>query len=250
MRQIGHLVIILALTALTQLGGLAWLVALRFRRRLAVFLLAYATLWGGAQVVAPVFGRVPLPCSGEVLRTQSRLYCVMLRNFVTPELLDVAKDAAARVAIAYPGTVTLALDGSFPFGDGFPLVPHLSHDDGEKLDFAFYYRDDFYGDGDYLPGITDSPIGYFSFLRLGEETCPPAWPTLRWELRWLEPLHLFVGLEPKRTGALVRALAKDPRVSKIFVEPPVAELLGVSGDKIRFQGCRAARHDDHIHIQL
>jgi hypothetical protein len=39
-------------------------------------------------------------------------------------------------------------------------------------------------------------------------------------------------------------------VAKIFVEPPLAAQLGLSDPKIRFQGCRAARHDDHIHIQL
>jgi hypothetical protein len=250
MRWVGHGLWVLILTLLTQVGGLAWLVALAFRRRVIVFALAYAALWGAAQVVAPVFGRVPLPCQGEVLRSQSWVYCALMRNFVTPEMRDVATDAARAVAVAYPGTVTLTLDGSFPFLDGMPLVPHLSHDDGEKLDFAFYYADTFYGAGDYLPGLTDAPIGYFSFLRLGEETCPPAWPTLRWDLRWMEPLHLFLGLEPKRTRALVLALSRDPRVTKIFVEPAVATALGVADDKIRFQGCRAARHDDHIHVQL
>jgi hypothetical protein len=249
-----HGAAVLGLTVLTQLGGLAWLVALGCRRgRLAsflIFLLAYSALWAGAQGAAPAFGRVPLPCKGEVLRAQSLLYCALMRNFVTPEMADVAMDAAAAVAARFPGTVTLALDGGFPFLDGMPLVPHLSHDDGEKLDFAFYYADTFYGDGAYLPGVTDSPIGYFSFLRLGEETCPSVWPTLRWDMRWMEPLHLFIGLEPERTRALIEALAADPRVGKIFVEPPVAAALGVADEKIRFQGCRAARHDDHIHVQL
>lgn len=251
-----HGAAVLGLTVLTQLGGLAWLVGLAFRRgklaTLAIFLLAYMALWGGAQVAAPVFGRVPLPCTGEVLRTQSRLYCALMRNFVTPEMADVALDAAQAVAVRFPGTGTgtLALDGRFPFLDGMPLVPHLSHDDGEKLDFPFYYANTPDGDGAYLPGLTESAIGYFSFLRLGPETCPPVWFALRWDMRWLEPLHLSIGLEPERTRALIEALAADPRVGKIFVEPPVAEALGLSGEKIRFQGCRVARHDDNIHVQL
>jgi hypothetical protein len=250
MRWVGHGLVVLALTVLTQLGGLAWLIALRFRWRIAVFLVAYAALWGGAQVVAPVFGRVPIPCTGEVLRSQSRLYCVLMRNFVAPEMLAVAQAAAGAVAAEFPGTVTLTLDGGFPFLEGMPLVPHLSHDDGGKLDFAFYYAETPVGGGAYLPGQTNSPIGYFSFLRLGEETCPPVWLTLRWEMRWIEPLHRSLGLEPKRTRALIETLAKDPRAGKVFVEPPVAAALGVTGPKIRFQGCRAARHDDHIHVQL
>jgi murein endopeptidase len=245
MRVIGHGLVVLALTVLTQLGGLAWLIALRFRRRLVAFVLAYAAIWGAAQVGAPLLGRVPLPCGGEALRMQSPLYCAMLRNFVTPDLLAVAQEAAARVAADHPGTVTLALDGSFPFLDGMPLVPHLSHDDGEKLDFAFYYRDA----AGYLAGQTASWLGYFAFER-GAETCPPAWATLRWDMAWFQPLVRDLELEPDRTAALIRALAADPRVAKVFVEPPLAARLGVQGDKLRFQGCRAARHDDHIHIQL
>ncbi len=245
MRIIGHGLIVLALTVLTQLGGLAWLVALRFRRRLAAFAVVYAALWGAAQVGAPLLGRVPLPCGGETLRMQSPLYCAMLRNFVTPDLLAVAQEAADRVAAEFPGTVTLALDGGFPFLDGMPLVPHLSHGDDEKLDFAFYYRDE----AGYLAGRTASWLGYFAFER-GAETCPPAWATLRWDMGWFQPLVRDLELEPERTAALIRALAADPRVAKVFVEPPLAARLGLAGDKLRFQGCRAARHDDHVHIQL
>jgi hypothetical protein len=246
MRVFGHGLIILGLTALTQLGGLAWLVALRFRRRLVAFVVIYAALWGAAQVAAPVFGRVPVPCFGEVLRAQSWVYCGLMRNFVTPDLLAVAEDASTKVAVEFPGTVTLALDGSFPFGDGIPLLPHLSHDDGRKLDFAFFYSD---AKG-YVAGRTDSPLGYFAFLHLGEDTCRPVWATLRWDMDWFRPLNRGLALEPERTRALINALLADPRVEKIFVEPPVAETLSVVGDKLRFQGCRAARHDDHLHIQL
>jgi hypothetical protein len=244
-RILGHGLLVAALTLLTQLGGIAWLVALAFRWRLAAFVLAYGAVWAFAQVAAPALGRVPVPCTGAPLRGQSALYSVMLRNFVTPEKLSVAKAAAARVAAEYPGTVTLALDGSFPFLDGMPLVPHLSHDDGKKLDFAFFYQDE----TGYLPGRTASPIGYFAFER-GPEACPPAWPTLRWDMGWFQPLVRDLDLEPRRTAALIRALAEDPRVARIFVEPPLVARLGVAGDKLRFQGCRAARHDDHIHAQL
>lgn len=246
MRLLGHGMLILGLTVLTQLGGLAWLVALRFRRRLVVFVLAYAALWGAAQLAAPALGRVPVPCTGEVLREQSWVYCALMRNFVTADLLAVAEDAAAVVAAEFPGTVTLALDGGFPLLDGMPLVPHLSHDDGEKLDFAFYYADD----RGYVAGRTASPLGYFAFLRLDAEACPPARVTLRWDMDWVQPLVRDLTLEPERTRALIRALAGDARVGKVFVEPPVVEALGVTGPKLRFQGCRAARHDDHIHIQL
>lgn len=241
-----HLTLITGLTILTQVGGLAWALALFVKRRVLAFTLIYAAFWVGAVTLAPLAGRVPLPCTGEPLRLQSPAYCLMLRHFVTPDLAAVAEDAAEAVAAAYPGTITLALDGSFPFLDGMPLLPHLSHDDGEKLDFAFYYAED----SRYLPGQTRSPIGYWAFETLHIQNCPPAFPTLRWDLAWLQPLLPDRPLEPERTRTLLQTLLDDPRVGRIFVEPPLAQHLGVQGPSLGFQGCRAARHDDHIHIQL
>ncbi len=144
--------------------------------------------------------------------------------------------------------MTLALDGGFPFLDGVPLLPHLSHDDGEKLDLAFYYQG---LKGDYRQGQTRSPLGYFAFEALeAEETCPPVWLTLRWRLDWLQGVMNELEIEPRRTKALVRAMLEDPRVGKVFIEPQLAARLRLSDPKLRFQGCRAARHDDHIHLQL
>ena len=244
-RWLGHGAMVLVLTVLTQLGGLAWLVALGFRRRLAVFALAYGAIWGAAHLAAPALaGRVALPCFGAPLRSASPLYCVMMRHYVTPELAQAAEAAAEAVAQAHPGTVTLTLDGSFPFFDGVPLLPHLSHDDGEKLDFAFYYKAE-----DYLPGHTPSPIGYWVFEVEGDPLCSPAWPTLRWGMGWLQPLWPNWRAEPERSALLVSTLAADPRIGKILLEPPLVEAWGVAHPKVRFQGCRAARHDDHIHVQ-
>ena len=71
-----------------------------------------------------------------------------------------------------------------------------------------------------------------------------------WDLDWLQPLWKTFELEPQRNRLLVETLARDPRVAKIFIEPHLKQSLGLTSDKIRFQGCRAARHDDHIHLQL
>ena len=177
---------------------------------------------------------------------QSVAYCLTLRNFVTPEMALVAGTAAEAVARDYPGAVTLALDGSFPFLDGMPLLPHLSHDNGQKLDFAFSYMKD----GTYAPGITRSLFGYWAFELDNETDCPPVWLTTRWNMTWLQALWPDRPLEPERTAALARALLADPMVGKVFVEPPLARQLGLKDAKLRFQGCRAARHDDHIHAQL
>ncbi|WEX89606.1 hypothetical protein PZN02_003519 [Sinorhizobium garamanticum] len=39
-------------------------------------------------------------------------------------------------------------------------------------------------------------------------------------------------------------------LEKVFIEPHVKNALGITDGHVRFQGCRAARHDDHIHIQV
>lgn len=68
---------------------------------------------------------------------------------------------------------------------------------------------------------------------------------------WFQPLvrkDLTLGAD--RTATLIRVLLTDTRGGKVFVEPSLAAALGLADDRLRFQGCRAARHDDHIHVQL
>ncbi|MEM6423186.1 MAG: hypothetical protein AAF698_11375 [Pseudomonadota bacterium] len=245
LRAFGQGLCIVLLTLLTQLGGLAWLAALCVKWRLLAFTLSYAALAVAATWVAPVFGRVPLPCTGETWRMQSLFYCILNRHYATPEMADLLGDLGAAMAERHPGTVTLVLDASFPFLDGFPLLPHLSHDDGDKADLAFWYRD---GEG-YLRGATRSPIGYFAFED-GPTDCPSRWPTLRWDLAWLQPLWPALALDETRLRDAMNWLAADPRTGRIFLEPHLTARLGLSDRKIRFQGCRAARHDDHIHLEL
>ncbi|MEM8760021.1 MAG: hypothetical protein AAGE83_06830 [Pseudomonadota bacterium] len=249
-RLVGHAALVAALTLLTQIGGVAWLVALVFRRRLLVFVLVYAALSAGAYAAAPLTGRVTLPCFGDgPLRMHSLLYCVLNRHYASPDLARVLEDVATAMADRHPGTVTEVLDANFPFIDGFPRLPHLSHNDGGSADLAYWY-----GDGKrYLRGATPSPIGYFAF-EPGSTDCPDRWPTLRWDLDWLQPLWPALGrdrvLDDARLATAARLLAADPRLGKIFIEPHLVSRLGIAHPKIRFQGCRAARHDDHIHVQL
>lgn len=241
-----HFTIIVFLTLLTQLGGIAWFLALAFRKTFLAFILMYFALSVVTIWIAPNFGRFALSCfeSGP-LAMQSWMYCALNRNYVTPELAEVLLDTAEEMERLYPGTVTLVLDANFPFFDGFPLLPHLSHDDGEKADLAFYYADD----TGYLPGAVRSPIGYFAFEQ-GSTHCQQEWPTLRWDLDALQSFWRGYDLEPERNRAVLEVLSSDPRVGRIFVEPHLVESLGAGNDRIGFQGCRAARHDDHIHMQL
>lgn len=252
---------IILLTALTQIGGIILLAAvalgyaLRWRRLAitAVFLGLYAAISSLlVPQLATATGRVPIACAGEPLHALPIL-CAMNRHYVTPEMLALATTLAEDTAAAFPGTITVALDANFPFIDGFPLLPHLSHDDGNKLDLAYFYADQ---TGTYLPAATRSPIGYWAFEApaAGEETdCPAQWPTARWDMDWLQPLFPDLKLEPERTRfALNWLFDKGPshNLQRVFLEPYLARRLGVASPLLGFQGCRASRHDDHIHLQV
>lgn len=241
----GVLIAFAALTIVTQIGGVALLIAQGFRQRLVAFVVAYGVLVFAATFVAPVFGRVAVGCGGDgALVVRSWVYCLTNRNYVSPQAKTVLEDLAAGMARRFPGTKTVVLDANFPFYDGFPLLPHLSHDDGRKVDLAFYYRDA----SGYHPGATRSPIGYFAFDD-GPTNCKPRWPSLRWELKLLQPLWKPLNLDAPRMRHALRLLANDRRVEKLFIEPHLKTKLGLTHSKIRFQGCRAARHDDHLHLQ-
>lgn len=268
LRFLLRFLIFAALTLITQIGGLAYLLALAIGRAsgvrsrlfgLCLFVACYVAATVAASVAAPVFGRVPLSCfarTADRLAVRSPLYCALNRNYVTPSMRDLANTLAARIDAEFPGTTTLALDANFPFLDGFPMLPHLSHADGRKLDIAFYYTDT---NGQFLNGMTRSPIGYFAFEQPDIGAHLPCdrwdhWLSLRWDLDFLQPLFPDHRLEPQRTVAAVGWLATEGAskfgVEKIFLEPHLKQSLGIVSDKVRFQGCRAARHDDHIHIQI
>ncbi|RDL49318.1 hypothetical protein BLJAPNOD_00416 [Ensifer sp. M14] len=267
-RWLVNAAIVVLLTALTQIGGLIWLVAMLLTRRvrgraravamLAMFVPLYGLGSALAYATAPAFRRVPLPCfseQGTTMRMQSILYCVLNRQYVVPELKTAALALSAHMSSSFPGTTTLTLDGNFPFFDGFPLLPHLSHADGRKLDIAFYYSDI---GGTFRDGETRSPLGYFAFEQPFEGAAEPCHGrsdlvTMRWDLAALQSLWRPMALEEHRTREAIRWLSEEGRaygIAKIFVEPHLAERLGVSAETIKFQGCRAARHDDHIHIQV
>ena len=251
LRVLGHAGVVTLLTILTQLGGIAWLLALLLSRLragtfLALFLLIYGGFWIGARTAASEIGRVAIPCidpgPGHVAAL-SPVYCAMNRSYVTLETAAVAEGLAEHMETRFPGTRTRVLDAGFPFLDGFPLLPHLSHDDGRKFDLALWYEG----------GGTRSPIGYFAFEqpRAGDpQPCDTVGP-LRWNFARLQPHFPAKPLDEARTAEALRWLSGNlPPDGKVFLEPHLVRRLGVEAPNVRFQGCRAARHDDHIHVQI
>ena len=241
---------------LLHVGGLAVWVGLGVSARhsaargLGGGLLVYGLVWFFvAPYLAAQSGRRALPCVSGPLEPHSLVYCAANRHYVRHRLADAAERIAARVAAEHPGTVVRYLDGGFPMGLGFPMLPHLSHGDGQRLDLALLWQhhngSPAYGNG--------SPVGYFGYAPPPTgvaPACPPRWLDLRWDMESLQPLFAQNDLDVPRTRALLRSILADPAIGKVLLEPHVRARLSVSDDRIRFQGCRAARHDDHVHIQL
>jgi hypothetical protein len=255
-----HTLIVIALTLLTQVGGVAYLLALlgmarwrrglSRRRRAAYLTAATVGIYTIASIaivppLAALFGRERASCASATLAG-----CALNRIYLRPETLALIGTLDQAMASSYPGSGVTILEGSFPFFDGLPLPPHLSHHDGRKVDLAFFYRDA--GDRPVARG-SPSPIGYFHFQqpRPGErEPCAGRFTPLRWNFAWLQPKEPAWMLDAERTRAMILWLKARPEVTRIFLEPYLADRLGVSGGKLRFQGCQAARHDDHLHVEV
>ncbi len=271
------LLILLALallTFLTQVGGvwlllslplMAWLAPkgrLRAHRRLirmGCFFGVY--LMGNALILPPVAkalsGRVPLPLRQTDHVQPLRLgYALLNRHYVRPGLKSLLFEAADAMQERFPGTVVAYLDAGFPLFDGYPLLPHRSHDDGRKVDFCFLYEEA--ETGEPLNAVAKSYVGYGGVEgpKPGERNQPQRCTDQGyWQYDLLSKLIIFPRtdrtFDMERNRYLLRWLATQRATGKIFIEPHLKTRLGLGRyNKIRFHGCPAVRHDDHIHLQL
>lgn len=90
--------------------------------------------------LAEINGRTALPWtkSGNLI-PHNYMTPFLNRHYVVSalriELVNTSNEINAtngKLKISY-------LDANFPFVDGFPVLPHLSHDDGRKVDLSFFY---------------------------------------------------------------------------------------------------------------
>lgn len=225
--------------------------------RFASFLTLYClTTFLIVPAIAKPFGRVPLPFNQtNNLQPLTVLTCFLNRNYVRPELKQAAFDVAKQISDKYPGTTINYLDANFPFINKFPLFPHLSHNDGRKLDLSFCYLD-------AKSGKQSNKCPSFIGYGICEEPLSDEKNTANFCAEkgyWQYSLLMKVmpqgnkrnfTFDIERTKELVTLLVKQPAIGKIFIEPHLRTRLKLTSDKIRFHGCQAVRHDDHIHIQL
>lgn len=255
------------LTLLTQVGGIIWLLVFlgawgirnkrkfRFPVKFGFFIIIYLlACYTVIPLMASIGGRTPLPkAKGKSLAPHNILTVWMNRHYVDKALKRELLSLSDGMAKINNGQKVFYLDANFPFFDGFPLLPHLSHNDGKKVDLSFYYKRD--GEAvDERP--SRSGYGVFEQAKKGEidqtRLCLASSGTYYNLARFLTfGKKKGLSLDEKRTADLIRKLAALPSAEKIFIEPHLKYRLGLESiSKVRFQGCHSVRHDDHIHFQV
>ena len=257
-----HLFIIILLTAITQTGGVIYIISLflirnqskkkRLKRFLAFTLTYLLTTFLVIPYMAPIFGREKIKESKNV-KAHSFFYKLTNRNYVKPEMNDIITNISNDFSSEHKGIKLVYLDANFPFIDGFPLLPHLSHNDGKKLDVSLIYEE---------KGVLTNKKPSISGYGVYEEPINTEYnQTLickkngNWQYDF--PKYLTFGrinkeikFSKKGTKNLAKEIINQPEVGKIFIEPHLKQRFELTSKKVRFHGCQAVRHDDHIHFQL
>lgn len=214
---------------------------------------ARGVVWTGSPGSAEpnAAGLVSLPCDDSTpLAPIKAYYCREDRHFVRPAVRDRLIAAAGTLAAHYPDDRLWFMDASG--ADGVkPFPPHFSHGDGRQIDLGLYYLDreglpmrgfpDTSGHGRLWPAEPPAP---------GEEiACPGGRKGIAFKPD--PPKDRPWRLDEERTKALVEILIADPAVRRVLIEPHLERRFGLWGHpKLRFAGCQAARHDDHIHVDF
>ena len=266
--------IFLLLTLLTQVGGIIYLlfkpVGKKIKQRypkkaqsIIIKLLVFSLFFCFFSFfiipqIAKQFGRVPLPVYATKdcqIKPATILTCIANRHYVKPELLEILKTVTKQInKSANSNKEIIYLDANLPFIDGFPLLPHKSHSDGEKVDIAFRYLDKATKNN-----VNKTPTlfgyGFCESPQKGEHNQPKICAEKGyWQYNLLKKItsqdrsYIFDAVATKQ---FLLQFINQPKIRKIFIEPHLKQRLGLQKiNKIRFHGCGAVRHDDHIHIQL
>ena len=263
MKILLHIIIFVLLTVLTQIGGIVYLISIlaikksanrKRLKRIGVFAGLYLiATFIVIPITAPIFGREKIE-ETENLKAHSFFYKLANRNYVRPELNNSLKKIASEFENQNQDIRLVYLDANFPFVDGFPLLPHLSHNDGKKIDVSLIYEKESGALTNEKPSI--SGYGVYEGPKENEydqtRICKQ-----RGNWQYDFPKYLTFGringdieFSKKGTRELARLILQQQSVEKLFIEPHLKSRLKLTNAKVRFHGCQAVRHDDHIHFQL
>ncbi|WP_432411169.1 hypothetical protein [Rasiella sp. SM2506] len=251
------------MTVITQIGGIVYLISIllikqtanrKRLKRFGIFAGLYLlTTFLVVPYVAPIFGREKIKES-EFLEAHSFFYKLANRNYVKPELNSIIQDISIELQRNNYGLKLIYLDANFPFLEKFPLLPHLSHNDGKKIDVSLIYK---YSNGN-LSNEKPSISGYGVYEKPNaNEYNQTVICKERGNWQYDFPKYLTLGTINKEiefsesaTRELAKLILEQEDIGKLFIEPHLKKRLNLTSGKVRFHGCQAVRHDDHIHFQL
>lgn len=203
--------------------------------------------------VAPLFGRVKIK-DNHIIESHTFFTKLCNRNYVKPKLNSILLNISEKLNEEYPKIKLIYLDANFPFLNGFPLLPHLSHNDGKKIDISFIYKDK----NNKITNLKPSRSGYGVFetpVKKEIDQIKKCKQKGFWQYDFTKYLTLGkknrnLKLSNRATKKLVHLILLNVDVNKLFIEPHLKNRLNLTNPKIRFHGCQAVRHDDHIHFQI
>jgi len=271
LKALVHIVIVALLTLVTQVGGLIWIVVFGFfkfrnstwsrKKKLGSFLVVYGiTIFTIVPITARLGGRTMLPVFHQHIQPHNLGYVLLCRNYGSVELHETLESIALNLPQSVDGEISITyLDAGFPFIDGFPLLPHLSHDDGRKIDVAFIYNNENTIPDDSNPSLTGYGV-YVTPKNGVNPTVTQCEDAGHWQYGYSKyfgfETNSSITVNPEFTKYLIEEILSESNTQKLFIEPhliPRFELNQLSQSKrskIRFHGCHAVRHDDHIHFQI
>lgn len=256
-----HIISIILWTLITQIGGFIYLISvITFRKskkgrrkRVLLFTTLYLlSTFVIVPLIAPIWGRQKIQ-NNQFVGAKMPFYFLANRNYVKSELNDVLQSVGKHVNNEYPGIKVKYLDANFPFIDGYRLLPHLSHNDGKKIDICFLYANQ-NGVSNKKPSV--SGYGHYSPPLKGEhdqiQVCENkgAWQYSMAKYLQFGAVNKKLSLGNQETKFLIDSFVSQKSVGKILIEPHLKQRLKLSSNKVRYHGCQAVRHDDHIHVQL
>jgi len=255
--------IFIILTIITQVGGILYILSIYLAKkfkltksihRLSIFIVLYLiSTFILVPIIAPVFGREKID-NTDFIEPHTFFYTLMNRNYVSPELNELLRDISIELEKKHEGIKLVYLDANFPFIDKFPLLPHLSHNDGNKIDICFIYQD---SKGKIVNnkrsvsgyGVFEAP-NPSEFDQTSECKKKGYWQYDYPKYLTFGSINDEISFSEIGTKNLINLILRNKNVEKLFLEPHLVKRLNLNNSKIRFHGCRAVRHDDHIHLQI
>lgn len=261
MKTVLRIILFSFLTVLTQIGGIVYLFSVyisskwnkKFKlKTFTIFICLYffSTLLIVPEI-APFFGREKVKHS-DIIQPTNYMTVLLNRNYVRPKLNELL--AQTSKALKDAGITIHYLDANFPFINNFPLLPHLSHNDGKKIDLSLIYENE----NGMISNEQRSISGYGVF----ENPKPSEFNQIEKCLnggyfQYDYPKYMTLGqinthliFSKKGTAQLINSILRNQELEKLFIEPHLKSRMDLNHPKIRYHGCKAVRHDDHVHIQI